>query len=76
MIPSPVVTDKPKIEEVIDPILEEIPDFYPSFYDFKIIAKNTADISSKKRRLLYSSNEINLASVLNKEFTCLRMVGI
>ena len=30
VIPSPVVTDKPKIEEVIDPILEEIPDLYPS----------------------------------------------
>ena len=27
VISSPVVTDKPKIEEVIDPILEEIPDF-------------------------------------------------
>ena len=31
VIPSPVVTDKPKIEEVIDPILEEIPDLYPSY---------------------------------------------
>ena len=30
VVPSPVVTDKPKIEEVIDPILEEIPDLYPS----------------------------------------------
>ena len=30
VIPSPVVTDKPKIEEVIDPILEEIPDLYLS----------------------------------------------
>ena len=30
VIPSPVVTDKPKIEEVIDPILEEISDLYPS----------------------------------------------
>ena len=30
IVPSPVVTDKPKIEEVIDPILEEIPDLYPS----------------------------------------------
>ena len=30
VIPSPVVTDKPKIEDVIDPILEEIPDLYPS----------------------------------------------
>ena len=28
--PSPVVTEKPKIEEVLDPILEEIPDLYPS----------------------------------------------
>ena len=30
VIPSSVVTDKPKIEEVIDPILEEIPHLYPS----------------------------------------------
>ena len=30
VVPSPVVTDKPKTEEVIDPILEEIPDLYPS----------------------------------------------
>ena len=30
VVPSPVVTDKPKIEEVIGPILEEIPDLYPS----------------------------------------------
>ena len=31
--PSPVVTDKPEIEEVIDPILEEISDLYPSCAD-------------------------------------------
>ena len=30
VVPSPVVTDKPKIEEVIDRILELIPDLYPS----------------------------------------------
>ena len=30
VVPSPVVTDKPKIEEAIDPILEEIPDLYSS----------------------------------------------
>ena len=30
IVPSPVITDTPKIEEVIDPILEEIPDLYPS----------------------------------------------
>ena len=30
LIPSLFVTDKPKIEEVIDPILVEIPDLYPS----------------------------------------------
>ena len=30
VVPSPVVSDKPKTEEVIDPILEEIADFYPS----------------------------------------------
>ena len=31
VVPSPVITDKPKIEELIEPILEEIPDFYPSY---------------------------------------------
>ena len=30
VVPSHVVADKPKIEEVIDPILEKIPDLYPS----------------------------------------------
>ena len=30
VISSPVVSDKPKIEKVINPFLEEIPDFYPS----------------------------------------------
>ena len=30
VVPGPVVTDKQKIDEVIDPILEEMPDFYPS----------------------------------------------
>ena len=30
VVPSPVVTDKPKMEEAIDPIMEEIPDLYPS----------------------------------------------
>ena len=30
VVPSPVVTDRPKIKEVMDPILEEIPDLYPS----------------------------------------------
>ena len=30
VVPSPVVTDKPKMEEVTDPILEEIPDLFPS----------------------------------------------
>ena len=30
VVPDPVITDKPKIEEVIDHILEEIPDLYPS----------------------------------------------
>ena len=30
VIPSPVVTDKPKIQGAIDPILVEIPDLYPS----------------------------------------------
>ena len=30
VFPSPVVTVKPKREEVIDLILEEIPDLYPS----------------------------------------------
>ena len=30
VIPSSVVTDKPKIEEVTDPTLEEIPDLYHS----------------------------------------------
>ena len=28
-VSSPVVTDKPKKEEVIDPILEDIPNLYP-----------------------------------------------
>ena len=30
VVPNPVVTDKPKIGEVIDPILGEIPNLYPS----------------------------------------------
>ena len=30
VVPRPVVTDKPKKEEVIDLILKEIPDLYPS----------------------------------------------
>ena len=30
VVPSPAVTDKPKIEEVTDPIMEEILDLYPS----------------------------------------------
>ena len=47
-----------------------------AFYCFKIITKSTSPISRKKKNLLHSSNEINLASVLNKEVTCLRMMGI
>ena len=30
VVPSPVVIDKPKMEELNDPILGEIPDLYPS----------------------------------------------
>ena len=30
VVTGPVVTDQPKIEQIIDPVLEEIPDLYPS----------------------------------------------
>ena len=70
------IIQKKGLEIWIRPFPENNLQTMKAFYNFRIMIKVTSDISSKKRRLLYSSIEINLASVLNKEFTCLKMVRI
>ena len=56
---SPVVTDKPKIEEVIDPILEEILDLYPSCVVTRAMTQKTK--LSKHRITNSVSSEYDLA---------------
>ena len=57
VVASPVVSDKPKTEEVIDPILEEIADFYPSCAVNRAM-KQKAKLSDLPSQILFHLNTI------------------
>ena len=66
VVPSPAVTNKAKIEEVIGPILEEIPDLYLSCAVTRAMTQNAK--LSKPTITNSVSSEYDLADTFFLEF--------
>ena len=74
VVPSPVVTDKPKIDEVIDPILEEMPDLYASC---AVTRAMTQKAKLSKSPITYSvSYEYSLADPFYLEYFLMKIMVI
>ena len=74
VVPSPVVTYKPKLEEVIDPTLEEIPDLYPSC---AVTRAKTQKAKLSKPPIINSvSSEYDLADSFYLKYFLMKLMGI